>query len=221
MNISRKIFYIFLIIFVLFFHNFFLPYTDDNISCPNLTLAVVTANPDPVSEDKIPPTIEFSGEYPHVQLKNGQVEIRCIATDFSEILSVAVTIHSPDILTVTYPMNSTLNDAKYVYTKSYERIGKYTYFITVTDSKGIRNITEEKTFWITDDLNDTDNDGMPDAWEERYGFNPYDPSDAVLDGDDDSITNLEEYQQGTNPVQKRCSITSAWKIKFLKIIYYA
>jgi hypothetical protein len=26
---------------------------------------------------------------------------------------------------------------------------------------------------------------------------------------------------GTNPAQKRCSITSAWKIKFLKIICYA
>lgn len=202
MNNSRKTFYIFLIIFVLFFHNFFLPYIDYNISYPNLTIAVVTANPDPVSEDKIPPTIEFSGEHPHVQLKNGPVEIRCIAIDFSGILSVTVTMHSPDTLTETHPMNSTLHDAKYMYTKSYESVGEYTYFITVTDTKGIRNTTEEKTFWITDDLNDTDNDGMPDAWEERYGFNPYNPSDAVMDVDNDSITNLKEYQQGTDPVEK-------------------
>lgn len=46
---------------------------------------------------------------------------------------------------------------------------------------------------------DDDNDGMPDSWEENYGLNPLDASDATQDKDKDGNTNLEEYQQGGNP----------------------
>ena len=46
---------------------------------------------------------------------------------------------------------------------------------------------------------DSDKDGMPDAWESKYGFNPLDPSDAKLDADGDTFTNLEEFEAKTNP----------------------
>lgn len=46
---------------------------------------------------------------------------------------------------------------------------------------------------------DSDNDGMPDAWETQYGLNSNDPSDASHDADGDGYTNLQEYQAGTNP----------------------
>ncbi|MDA0739418.1 MAG: hypothetical protein O3A59_10795 [Nitrospirae bacterium] len=46
---------------------------------------------------------------------------------------------------------------------------------------------------------DSDLDGMPDSFENLHGFNPNDPSDAGLDDDFDGITNLEEFQRGTNP----------------------
>lgn len=46
---------------------------------------------------------------------------------------------------------------------------------------------------------DVDNDGMPDAWESKYGFNPLDPSDANQDADGDLFTNVEEYEAKTNP----------------------
>ena len=46
---------------------------------------------------------------------------------------------------------------------------------------------------------DTDGDGMPDAWETQYGFNPNNPADAALDFDGDGMTNLQEYLAGTDP----------------------
>ena len=46
---------------------------------------------------------------------------------------------------------------------------------------------------------DTDEDGMPDSWERRFGLNPRDASDGAADKDHDGYTNLEEYLNNTNP----------------------
>jgi pectate lyase len=47
---------------------------------------------------------------------------------------------------------------------------------------------------------DSDHDGMPDAWELRYGFNPNDSSDGPKDANGDGYTNLEEFLNGTRPI---------------------
>lgn len=49
---------------------------------------------------------------------------------------------------------------------------------------------------------DADNDGLPDAWEERNGLNPRDPADAQADKDGDDFTNIEEFRFGTDPQDK-------------------
>lgn len=46
---------------------------------------------------------------------------------------------------------------------------------------------------------DADQDGLPDAWELKYGLNPNDPADAKKDLDDDTFTNFEEFEKKTNP----------------------
>jgi len=46
---------------------------------------------------------------------------------------------------------------------------------------------------------DDDNDGMPDTYEQAQGFNPLDASDAEDDPDADGLSNLDEYNAGTDP----------------------
>ncbi|WP_434340403.1 hypothetical protein [Motilimonas cestriensis] len=46
---------------------------------------------------------------------------------------------------------------------------------------------------------DQDNDGLPDAWEIANQLSDVNSNDAHEDFDSDGLTNLEEFQQGTNP----------------------
>jgi hypothetical protein len=48
---------------------------------------------------------------------------------------------------------------------------------------------------------DSDGDGMPDAWESQFGFDPQNASDNSQDKDQDGYTNLEEYLNGTDPAK--------------------
>jgi len=45
---------------------------------------------------------------------------------------------------------------------------------------------------------DDDNDGMPDAWENQHGLNPF-ADDASGDADGDGWSNIMEYKGGTDP----------------------
>jgi hypothetical protein len=48
-------------------------------------------------------------------------------------------------------------------------------------------------------ISDTDSDGIPDEWENAFGLDLRDPTDAQKDKDNDGFTNLQEYLAGTNP----------------------
>jgi YD repeat-containing protein len=48
---------------------------------------------------------------------------------------------------------------------------------------------------------DSDADGMPDGWEQQYGLNRYSSADAGIDSDGDSLTNLQEFQKGSDPTK--------------------
>jgi endogenous inhibitor of DNA gyrase (YacG/DUF329 family) len=54
-------------------------------------------------------------------------------------------------------------------------------------------------------IDDRDGDGMKDAYEVRWGFNPDDPDDSRLDADGDGFTNGEECNAGTSPKDKALS----------------
>lgn len=82
------------------------------------------------------------------------------------------------------------------------------HIITLTVKDGVH--TEKRVFTLNvkdhtlEDpaKKDSDGDGMNDAWELEYGFDPFDPLDAKRDADGDGYTNLQEYLAGTNPLDR-------------------
>ncbi len=69
---------------------------------------------------------------------------------------------------------------------------------------------------------DDDNDGMPDYWEEKYGLNKIDPTDANKDADGDGFSNLEEHEAETDPTNvndyPRAKEWKIWDYQWLIII---
>jgi hypothetical protein len=69
---------------------------------------------------------------------------------------------------------------------------------------------------VPDDLDlDDDNDGMPDEWELELGFDPLNGTDAMQDPDDDRLTNVMEYWNGTNPYNSDTDgdkLPDAWEV---------
>ncbi|MBA6302919.1 thrombospondin type 3 repeat-/CalX-beta domain-containing protein [Colwellia sp. MB02u-14] len=47
---------------------------------------------------------------------------------------------------------------------------------------------------------DDDNDGMSDVFELKYGFNPFNVADALMDTDSDGTINVDEERNNTNPL---------------------
>ncbi|WOH38133.1 sulfatase-like hydrolase/transferase [Thalassotalea fonticola] len=52
---------------------------------------------------------------------------------------------------------------------------------------------------ITEQLTDSDLDTLPDHWESNFGLDILNSLDANQDADQDGLTNLQEYQYGSNP----------------------
>jgi hypothetical protein len=91
-------------------------------------------------------------------------------------------------------------------------------------SAGIRNVTipicpSEESWFVTNnsiDLDgvDSDDDSVPDWWENKWGYDPFEWDDhGQLDPDDDALTNIEECytdEFGSNPFEKDVFLEIDW-----------
>ena len=88
---------------------------------------------------------------------------------------------------------------RFVHTSSFSHLGQY--FFNISADIGNQKMKSlSRSFWITDSLFDKDADGMDDEWEQYYGFNPSDSTDASNDYDSDGYTNLDEFTMNTDPL---------------------
>lgn len=74
------------------------------------------------------------------------------------------------------------------------------YYLRVTNLVGT---AFSATATLTLGAQDSDNDGIPDEWEARYGLQSNNPNDAQLDSDGDGLSNLQEYLAGTSPLDAK------------------
>ena len=73
------------------------------------------------------------------------------------------------------------------------------YNLDDTDNDGLKN-SDESSHGTKRYVWDTDFDRMSDGWEVQYNLNPKDSSDASQDPDKDGLTNLQEYENNTDPM---------------------
>jgi YD repeat-containing protein len=98
-------------------------------------------------------------------------------------------------------LTATADDISY----TYDDLGRLT---TMVHNDGSSVLTMGHTFDETgnvariesvNSIADADGDQMPDGWETAHGLNPNNPADALLNTDGDGLTNLAEFQAGTDP----------------------
>jgi ligand-binding sensor domain-containing protein len=80
-------------------------------------------------------------------------------------------------------------------TTTLNEVGVHTLTVQVTTSNGM---SDSSSITVTV-KGDYDHDGMPNDWELAHKLNPLDPTDAFTDADGDGLSNLREYQLGTDP----------------------
>jgi hypothetical protein len=104
-------------------------------------------------------------------------------------------------------------------------LGPVAPWITATATDEAGNTSEFSPCAQAVSMADSDGDGLPDVYELAHGLNPFDPSDAGGDLDQDGFTNLQEYLAGTDPRSSASllEITSVelmhggWRISFQSV----
>ena len=96
--------------------------------------------------------------------------------------------------------------------------------ITLTAYLSKDGKSDTKSFEVTiptkDKELDTDGDGISDVDEEKYGFDPLDPSDATQDYDGDGVSNFDEIKAGTNPLDPNSYPKTDGSKRYMKVAWF-
>jgi hypothetical protein len=142
---------------------------------------IADAGPDQTVTEDVPMTFDGSASYDEDGIVNYTWSFTDLAPQTLNGMNPSYTFATPSTYYVTLTVENAVGNS-----------ANDTVVITVlldTDRDGTPDVT---------DLDD-DNDGMPDTWESQNGLNPLDSTDASADPDEDGVTNLEEYQNDTDP----------------------
>ena len=104
--------------------------------------------------------------------------------------------HSMSAKSVALPLSEGLHDLRIEY---FENTGDAGLEFSWTRPDGVKEQVSRRNLFHAVGTVDEDGDGLPDWWEEKYGLDPEDPSDAALDPDGDGLPNLAEFCAGTDP----------------------
>jgi hypothetical protein len=144
------------------------------------------------------PVFDYVSVSSRVHLIDEQVRFTCVSSSFSIMDDVTVHLIIPSGDSISLRMVQ-IETGKFVNISQLNVVGSYSFFISaLVHNQTITSRT--RSFWITNSLSDVDNDKMDDGWEQFYGLNPRDPSDAYHDFDNDGFKNLDEFTMRTDPL---------------------
>ncbi len=139
------------------------------------------------------------------------VEIEDITNNYEDSLIMKNTILNNEIGMVLHNASPEISDTKFISNEiglklieSYSSIFSCKFVNNNADinvsSNSFPDIYLTEYNWSKISAPDNDTDSMPDYFEYQYGLNNSNSSDSNLDYDSDGLTNLEEFQNGTDPI---------------------
>lgn len=164
------------------------------------------------SEQEIITTIDYVTVTPEIQPPNTQFTAICIMYPISPEISVVLYLLNPFEVLIPLEMEYD-NRGKFFCTFQLRDLGKYSYWIEVTNDDTILQKSDTNYLWVSISPDDRDNDGMPGVWELRYALNPEDPFDASMDPDADTYSNRDEYEMGTNPLDNNFIENTIYRLR--------
>ena len=141
--------------------------------------------------------MDYNGNY--MRSYNGKsFLINKNAFDKSELSNLQILVKGDSSFTYSFKEKTFEYDLKTLIEEAVEKFSSEEQIDT--DGDGVLDLYDA----FPHDINyqkDTDKDGMPDKWEEKYGFNPYDINDGLLDKNGNGITNIQEFKNNSHPLK--------------------
>jgi|GEM_PF-3906672 len=150
--------------------------------------------------DSSGPVFSYCGSCPEVVLIGAKVSLFCVASDRSGVVSASCEVAGPNNFSKTYNLSEESSaPGRFSVDEFFVSPGIYEYSFSALDAKNNSAHSESFELWVVVEMSDFDGDGLPNDWEQLYGFDYIGSDDYDSDSDDDGLINGEEFDMGTDP----------------------